>query len=484
MKKVFLVIGFWFVVSLTSLAQDDLQLEDLIKKTKSEKMPERVLGFEAIASYWDRRPHITASFSDTPTEDKVPQPQKPEITDANLDKIAEAIKRGVNDSSEEVRKAAAIAMCYAPRSSDAVQAALLVCIKSDDATVNWYARQQRTEVWPKVELVIEDLIEDLSSQDFSKYDSASDLLQHYGEGARQYSDRIAQVIFKGENDEDRALKFYVFCDIGLTEDAIRTLTNRAGELSEEESAIVALAMLEQPDALRLLKAQHPNLIRSIVKHNHRLFEFLCKHQHEPHETRDWLISEGSLTPNIMGMLREPRFIEEITKLEANASNHEKTFLHACKRACGAKADLIIDVDSKHPVEFRPASAWPNIDNRRLSQTVSGHGDGLTFAMVTGEIRGADGSHPKTVSFYRTNDAMLLGTKMNYSMPLLYAPEKGRFVFYTSVFAAFSLGDNQPEPGPYQTGSALIRVEASGFKPIVVQFFDEMPDIRVTLDKEE
>lgn len=484
MKDVLLVIGFWFVFSLTGLAQDDFRLEDLLKKTNSEEMSERVLGFEGIASYWDRRPHMPASFSDTPTEDKVPKSQKPEITDANLNNIAAAIERGVNDPSEEVRKAAAIALCYAPRSSDAVQSALLACIKSDDSTVNWYARQQRTEVWPKVELVIEDLIEDLSSQDFSKHYSASELLQHYGEGARPYSDRIAQAILRRENDEDRPLKFYVFCDIGLTEDAIKTLTNRAGELSEEEAAIVALALLEHPDALRLLQAKHPNLIQSLVKYNHRLFEFLCKHQNEPHQTRDWLISAVSLPPSIMGMLREPRFIEEITKLEASASNHEKTFLLACKRACGAKADLIIDVDSKHPVEFRPASAWPKSDNRRRSKRASDHGDGLTFVMVTGEIRGADGSHPKTVRFYRTNDAMLLGTQMNDSVPLLYAPESGRFVFYTSVFAAFSLGDDQPEPGPYQTGSAMIRVEASGFKPLVVQFFDEMPDIRVTLDKEE
>ena len=184
----------------------------------------------------------------------------------------------------------------------------------------------------------------------------------------------------------------------------------------------------------------------------------------------------------MGMLGEPRFIEQITKLESNSNSHEKTFLAACKRACGAKAGLVIEVDSKHAVKFRPASAWPNTDDTRLSKTVAGHGDGSVSVMVTGEIRGAEGSHPKTVAFYRMNDAMLLGTKQDYSEPLLYDHQSGRFVFLTDVFAAYSSGEDQPEPGPYQSGSAQIRVEAPGFKPLVVQFFDEMPDVRITLDK--
>jgi len=101
----------------------------------------------------------------------------------------------------------------------------------------------------------------------------------------------------------------------------------------------------------------------LEKHTARLFPFLCKHQHEPHKTRDWLASSESLPANIMGMLGNRRFIEEIAKLEPSSSNHEKAFLSACKRACGAKADFVVVIDSKRPVEFRPASAWPNVDKR-------------------------------------------------------------------------------------------------------------------------
>jgi hypothetical protein len=102
-------------------------------------------------------------------------------------------------------------------------------------------------------------------------------------------------------------------------------------------------------------------------------------------------------------------------------------------------------------------------------------------MVTGEIRGKDGTHPKLVHFFKTNDSMLLGSKQNHQQPLIYDSTNGRFVFLTSVFAAYSTGNDQTEPGPYQTGSAQIRIEAPGFKSLVVQFFDEMPDVKISLE---
>lgn len=59
-------------------------------------------------------------------------------------------------------------------------------------------------------------------------------------------------------------------------------------------------------------------------------------------------------------------------------------------------------------------------------------------------------------------------------------KSSRFVLVTSVFAAYSVGDDQPERGPYQTGSSLIQIEAEGCKPLKVQFYDEMPDVVVIL----
>jgi hypothetical protein len=43
-----------------------------------------------------------------------------------------------------------------------------------------------------------------------------------------------------------------------------------------------------------------------------------------------------------------------------------------------------------------------------------------------------------------------------------------------------MGDRQPEPGPYQMGSCLALIEAEGRRPLVVRFYDEMPDVEITL----
>lgn len=485
MKKHLIDIGCWVVIGFSiafataTFFLDDSTLDPLIKKTESEAASDRVLGFQAIARYWSRHQNASAGFMDIMTATTATN-----ISDVNLDKIAEAIERGVNDVDSEVRKAAAIALANAPRSSDALQSAILACIKSDDSSVNWYVKQQQTQVWPKVDLVIGKLIDQLSSPDGSKHDSACDLLREYGEQARPYSERIVEAILNGGNHNDRFGKLYMLCDIGLTENAMRKLMNGVNQFNEEESVIVAISLLEYPEALQLLQGKYPKLVQPLGDYGAKLFQFLCKHQYEPNKTRELLASEESLPANMMGILREPRFIEAITKLETNSSHHERTFLAACKRACGAKANLVIDVDSNNPVKFRPASAWPNSDNTRRSKTASGHGDGFVEVMVTGEIRAVDGTHPKEVRFYRTNDAMLLGTSRNDNEPLMYDHRSGRFVFLTNVFAAYCMGEDRPEPGPYQTGSAQIRIEAEGFKPMVVQFFDEIPDVRITIQKEK
>lgn len=484
-KQLISSMAVWAIVTSSVCAQDVNQVARFTGLTKSESKSERVRGFESLGKYWREPNGVHAGFSDAPIDQSHPRAKKRDISDEELDSIATSIKSGIEDSDPDVRKAAAIALIGAPRSSESVLAAITAGIQSDDSTVNWYVMQQETTVWPEIDIVIDHLIDDLSDTDFNKHCAAGDLLRHYGKLARHYSKRIVEAIFEGEDDEtDRTLKLFVLCDIGLTEDAMEILIANAAELTEDQSGIVAISLLEYPDALRSLSVQHPDLGQSLEKHFGRLFPFLCKYQNREHETKRWLASQSPLPANIMGMLGEPRFVNEIKKLEVNASKHQRTFLAACRRACGDKAETVIEVTSQKPVEFRPASAWPDTDATRRSKTSFGHGDGFTPVMVTGEIRGEEGTHPKVVHFFRTNDSMLLGSKQNYKEPVIYDPTNGRFVFLTTVFAAYSTGNDQVEPGPYQTGSAQIRVEAPGFEPIVIQFFDEIPDVRITLEKQK
>ena len=109
---------------------------------------------------------------------------------------------------------------------------------------------------------------------------------------------------------------------------------------------------------------------------------------------------------------------------------------------------------------------------------------VTDVMLTGEILGGGWFSSKDCWLLSDERSDALGNEAGLSQTDDVRPSSGRFAFLTTVFEAYSMGDDQLESGPYQTGSAQVRVEAPGFKPLVVQFFDEMPDVRITLDKEK
>ncbi len=172
-------------------------------------------------------------------------------------------------------------------------AAILAGIKSEDSTVKWCVMQQKTGGWPRIDLTIEHLIDDLSDIDFNQYYPASELLRHYGEQARPYSMRIVQAVLNGKDSErNRTSKMYVLCHIGLTKVAAETLVANAEKLTKDQAGIVAVSLLEHPDELRSLSMLHPNLAESLGDHSARLFPFLCRHQDKGNQTRLWLASKN------------------------------------------------------------------------------------------------------------------------------------------------------------------------------------------------
>ena len=76
--------------------------------------------------------------------------------------------------------------------------------------------------------------------------------------------------------------------------------------------------------------------------------------------------------------------------------------------------------------------------------------------------------------------MLLGERGHQEVPMTFNARTGRFVFITHVFAAYSSGKGQKEAGPYQTGSSMVLIESGGCEPLQVRFYDEMPEVCITL----
>lgn len=483
MKSAFhcFVIPLCFVLQTSCEAQIEIEdgLSEALALVASSNASDRVSGFEKLGKIWNANvDSLSSGFSDTPVERDPMSEGKPELPDDSVDRIAKVIQRALADDNPKVRESAAIAICSAPRPRPEVISAITKGLNSDDTNVIWYVSQQAVKNLPPIETVIQSLIQKLDSDEFNSFGPASDVLKAYGVRARPYANQIVDVVLKSTTY--RSLKLYVLFDIGLEGTAAEKLADAAADFTRDELGIAAVCLLDHFQLLTRVESLCPETIPALQEQMPRLYAYLCKHQLAANETRSWLARSDKLLPVTMGLMREERFVNKIAKEEISANSYEKILLAACKRACGANPAEQIKVDADHPVEFRPRSAWPKSDARRLSKTSNGHGDGVTFVMLTGEVRSDDGTHPASIEFFRINDEMLLGTKENNRQDVLYDSSTGRFVFYTSVFAAYSIGVGQPDPGPYQTGSAQIRVEAADHQPLTLQFFDEMPDVIITL----
>jgi hypothetical protein len=460
-------------------AQSDDELQQALTRSISQNASDRISGFNELRQFWkqgtDSRPDASPN---TLKRDAPPLNRQHDIPDEHVDQIALAIQRGLQDEEPSVREAAAIAIGSAPRPRPEVIAALRIGLNSGDTTVLWHISSHAAKTPPRIESVIDSLIRNLGSDEYTNFLAASDLLKAYGKTARPYGPRILEIVLIPK--KTRSLKLYVLCDIGLTDPTANKLAEAATDFNERELGIAAVCLLDHPQLLKQLEKQRPETVSALQEQLPRLYQHLCKHQYAANETRFWLEESGDLLPVTMGLLRKPKFIEKIAAEATSAGPHRKSLLAACKRACGEPPLTQIQVDADHPVKFRPQSAWPNTDPDRQSKNRF-HADGVTFLLFTGEVRDKAGEHPASIQFFRLNDKMLLGRKANERLDVLYDSSTGRFVCYTSVFAAYSMKPGQTEPGPYQTGSIQVRVDAEGCRSLTMQLFDEMPDVVITLD---
>jgi HEAT repeat protein len=248
----------------------------------------------------------------------------------------------------------------------------------------------------------------------------------------------------------------------------------------EEGSWLLVPLLAYPDAATEFVRRNPHVIDVPARDRAALLDLLRTPSPPLQPLSDLLIENEFLSPVILAELGSPRYLPLIERKINESSSHAKTQWMACARACGAPADRIVNISAAKPGDFKPRSAWPDTDSTRKSPHSYGHGDGYTEVIVTGQLLRDDGDPVTSPRFFRTNDAMLLGQRIREQEPIVYDSKTGRFVYTTSVFAAYSTGEAQPEPGPYQTGSSLVEVVAPGCEPLVVQFYDEMPEVRIVL----
>lgn len=318
----------------------------------------------------------------------------------------------------------------------------------------------------------------LNHQDLEVRTRAMEVCERLGPDAIPLRDTLFEIALSRRDDSSPAIS--ALSVIGIDDAMAQKVA--ALPVSNDDLQTVPLLRNHPREALQFLKAR-PNL-------------FSCETKWDFNEAMrvdaalslfsgvgpdyDALRAHATTLPNLtwvmMAAIGDPTLLPRIDAEIATADAYHKLLLIACARACGRPDGRpAIRISATEPGTFKPASAWPNVDESRMDRGYNGHGDGCTPVVITGTLKRADGSAVKNPRFFGTNDRYLLGRSEKNPEPIKYNPTTGRFVFYTEVFAAYQEG-----PGPYQTGSAETLIESDNTEPLTVQFYDEMPDLEIQL----
>ena len=269
--------------------------------------------------------------------------------------------------------------------------------------------------------------------------------------------------------------------IGLDEPSARVLATLTYADSSYHAGLIFESLLPWPALAESFLTRHP-----VALHGHQVKDLIAGWTPSEPAIRALILRQPALPLSLRALSGDPRHLPVIRAAKEQARGYGSSDLAAYARMLGDPADVVVKISATETGRFRPLSAWPSVDRRRKQPKMSGHGDGMTEIVVTGVVQLAGGSHPKAIRFIGLNDRMLLGKREEHAEKrVLYNAVTGRFALFSHVFAAFSHGEGKAEEdGPYQTGSLTTRLEADGVKPLRVVFYDEMPDVEITVDPAE
>jgi hypothetical protein len=449
----------------------------------------RIEAAKAVTKWFDsfrEKRRGAAGFSDLPVQPAAERARTPAPRlapdPAIVDRLIAALEPLLVEAGETVVDASARALGSVPVKTAKVEQALVRAVSLRNSDVDRWVLNAVKRWKPDARQMVPLLAARIGEEKQSPW-AYGWTLSEYGEEARAAVPALLAMLNREEDDVRQAAANGLF-EIGVDEATARRL--EAGEIRVHPTlgGNVFLILLKHPGlAAKYIRAR-PELGKDVSKRQQLIAESLNGSAAGVAKLRAALLEVKGLSPTMMAVLGDERFLPELEAQIKTADPHHRSLLEACARACGKRAETVAKLSKDQPEGPKPKSAWPDTDARRKSKSSSGHGDGYAPIVVTGRLLMADGTPANSPAFYATNDRMLLGQAEKTREPVRYDPKTGRFVYVTSVFAAYEMGNGQPEPGPYQTGSAQTLIEAEGAESLVVRFFDEMPEVEVGLTRKQ
>jgi hypothetical protein len=459
----------------------------LIERNQSASSNDRIIAIQSLGRLI-AIPRRSSSFSkgwaDTPQEDvskPMAIPPKKVFPETVFLEVVDTLGTAAHDPIHDVREEAAKAFCdidvKAPGVAEAIAKALS---QQDDTSVIWYVCQAMWSDRPNAKVVLPPLLEILKNGGQARQHAvrAIGLFENEAKGAIP---TLVQIAVEDPDEMTRYIAINALQRVGLNESGAKTLCEMQVKVGIRECVFFALA--HQPKWALAYLRKHPGMLEEVYN-PWSLIKIIERPDPALNELKEYLLKRPDLPLEVMAYTQNPEYLPNLVAQVKLSSGHILSKLKACTRACGMPPDRIVTISEKQPGDFKPESAWPGTVASRTSPKGGGHGDGFTWVIITGQIAMSDGSPAIAPRFYETNGRMLMGERTDDLARIKYDDNTGRFLFLTSVFAAYSMGEGQSEPGPFQTGSAQVRIEAKNAKPLVVQFYDEMPDVKIILSPAE
>lgn len=428
------------------------------------------------------------------------------------------LQRLLHDPAEEVRVQAAIGLAEIGEGSRPAIGALVMALSDPNPKVCRYAAFALGVIGERTKPVVDGLIGALQTNHASALAGVATSLAMLKVTDERALPRLVELLSMASDSEAKRIPYFVGIPNSVPEAALLAIRNYGTKAEAAKSEVLSLAVGQADEATRLAalrtmaeigvtEAEAKRLgvsstaeqqgvdawvFHVLAKHPDIALEFLQQHPTVPSrlelDTSIWLrqqtgveytvlkkavFERDDLPLKVMLQTRDPRYISVVKQRMEMVGSDRRAYMAACARALGDPPGHVVRISETQPGNFRPVYVG------RVGGIQDGHGDGCVLVMITGRIRMPDDSPAVAPRFYRANDSMLLNENRKDPVDFDYDPKTGRFLFHTTVFAAFSTAKDR-EPGPYMTGTARILIEAKDAKPLMVQFFDEMPDVEITL----
>ena len=393
------------------------------------------------------------------------------------------LTEALTDKNPRRRRSAAFGLALMPKHARGAVPQLAQLLADKDADVAWNSVQALGVLGTEDREIASRLAAMLVHSDAEVRSEAAHSLASFGQKARSTKAALMRAVKEDKDENVRTNALMALQRIGLDATDAMTLSQLPMSDSSRLASEMFSVLAAYPESALAFLRTHP---RSPLEADAELLVRLLEDK-DPKSAalRDALFESNHVPAEVMAWVGDSRFIPAIMRRGAGVNSYERLFLAACARACGDKPERVVRLSETEHGDFRPASAQGYGDSRRMPADFhGGHGDGYARVLITGRIILKDGHPPINVKPFNTNDRMLLGKRLREGAAIKFDPKTGRFVFFTVVFAAYAGGEGAKEPGPYQTGPATVLIEADGAKPLEVTFFDEMPDVLITLTPSE